>query len=204
MRWLWAAVFIGATQFVGLGDRPASTVVVGRRRAGDVETVSYAAREKRLAILQVDRSPRECEMRATFALIALVLAAAPAWAQDPDHKDKDKGKDKPAKSATKRQSNVISGEEIDAIRSEVPDAYQLIERLRPQYLRLRGSSGRVDMNAAAVEIQVVVNNSGRGSLSVLRSIPSISIKEIRFLNGTDASIEFGTNYGAGAILVFTQ
>jgi hypothetical protein len=48
------------------------------------------------------------------------------------------------------------------------------------------------------------DNSGRGSISVLRSIPSISIKEIRFLNGTDASIQFGTNYGGGAILVFTQ
>jgi hypothetical protein len=143
-------------------------------------------------------------MRATFVLFALALAAAPAWAQDPDHKDKDKDKDKPTKAASKRQSNVISSEEIDAIRSEVPDAYQVIERLRPQYLRLRGGSGRVDMNSAAIEIQVVVDNSGRGSLSVLRSIPSITIKEIRFLNGTDASIQFGTNYGAGAILVFTR
>ena len=143
-------------------------------------------------------------MRATFLLFALALAAAPAWAQDSVHKDKGKDKDKPAKSASKRQTNVISTEEIDAVRNEVPDAYQLVERLRPQFLRLRGGAARADVNAAGVEIQVVVDNSGRGSVSVLRSIPSISIKEIRFLNGTDASIQFGTNYGAGAILVFTQ
>jgi len=144
-------------------------------------------------------------MRATFVLCALVLAAAPAWGQEPDHKDKDKDKDKKQQEhKSKRQSNVITLEEIDAVRAEIPDAYQLIERLRPQFLRMRGGSGRLDTSQQGIEIQVVIDNSGRGGLTVLHSIPTTTLKEVRFLNGADASIQFGTNFGAGAILVFTR
>ena len=145
-------------------------------------------------------------MRAIFVLLALALAlaAAPAWAQDPNRKDKDKDKEKEQSHKPKRQSNLSTTEEIDAVRSEVPDAYQLIERLRPQYFRLRGGSGRLDSNQQGIEIQVVIDNAGRGNLTVLHSIPTSTLKEVRYLNGNDASIQFGTNYGAGAILVFTR
>jgi hypothetical protein len=128
-------------------------------------------------------------MRAMFVAATLMTLAAPSWAQD-----------KPAK----RQTNVITKDEIQAIQSEAADAYQVVERLRPQFLRVRGGAPRTEAGAEPVEIKVVVDNAGRGGLEQLRQIPSNTIKEIRFLNGTDASIQYGTNYGAGAILVTTR
>jgi hypothetical protein len=121
----------------------------------------------------------------------LLMTAGATWAQDP----------KPAK--VKRQTNVITQEEIATIQSEATDAYEVVNRLRPQFLRIRGGGQRVG-DAELLEIKVVVDNAPRGNTDVLKQIPVTTLKEIRFLNGTDASIQFGTNYGAGAILVSTR
>jgi hypothetical protein len=134
-------------------------------------------------------------MRALLVALGLVLVSVPVLAQDSTQAPK------PAK--IKRQTNVISEEEIRAIQTEAADAYAVVSRLRPQFLRLRGTNQSVG-NAELLEIKVVVDNAGRGGLDALRQIPVTTIKEIRYLNGTDASIQFGTNFGAGAILVFTR
>lgn len=75
------------------------------------------------------------------------------------------------------------------------DAYQAIQRLRPNWLRTRGSQAP----------QVMVDGSRQaGGLDVLRSYRAADIEEIRFMSGTDATTRFGTGYDGGAILISTR
>jgi hypothetical protein len=136
-------------------------------------------------------------MRALLLVVLLLgIGGTRAWAQSTSQENK------PTK--VKRQTNLISEEEISAIRAEAADAYAVVSRLRPQFLRLRGTKESISEVTAPLEIKVVVDNAGRGGIETLRQIPTSILKEIRYLNGTDASIQFGTNFGAGAILVFTR
>jgi hypothetical protein len=136
-------------------------------------------------------------MRATLLFLVLVGGAlSSGWAQEGS------GAAKSAK--PKRQTNVISQEEIVAIQTEATDAYAVVARLRPQFMRIRGSKESISTSATPLEVKVVVDNATRGDLESLHQIPTSTLKEIRYLNGTDASIQFGTNYGGGAILVFTR
>ena len=132
-------------------------------------------------------------------LASLFLAAAlshPLSAQDT----------LPTKPKFKRQPNVIVVEEIDAIRTEVSTARDLIQRLRPGFLRSRGASsfGNAANGSPTPSTQVVVDGAPRGGLSALTQIPAMSVREIRYLNAADATIQYGTGYDAGAILVFTR
>jgi hypothetical protein len=131
-------------------------------------------------------------MRTVFLAAALLFVGVPVWAQAVEKKEK-----------VKRQTNVISFEELQSIQSEATDAYSAVERLRPQFFRIRGTN-KTFGNSETLEIRVVVDNAGRGGVESLRQIPTSTVKEIRYINGTDASIQFGTNYGAGAILVQTR
>jgi len=67
-------------------------------------------------------------MRPVILLALLSLIAVPVLGQDqePDKK-------------VKHRADVITLEEIDAVRSEFSDAYDLVRRLRPQFLRSRGA-----------------------------------------------------------------
>ena len=135
-------------------------------------------------------------MRVLALVMVGAFLAAPALAQD-SAKAKEK---KP-----KHQQNVITLEEIDAVRNEAPDAYSIIQRLRPQYFRIRGGLS-VDPARAGEKggPKVVVEGTPRGDLDVLRQIASGTVKEIRYLNGGDATTQYGTGYDGGAILVITR
>ncbi len=106
----------------------------------------------------------------------------------------------------KRQPNVIVVEEIDVIRTEVSTARDLVQRLRPGFLRNRGASsfGNAASGKSTPTARVVVDGAPRGGLSALAEISAMSVREIRYLNAADASIRFGTGYDGGAILVVTR
>lgn len=133
-------------------------------------------------------------------LMLLVLAcgcALPLSAQDSAAATATKSPSKP-----KRRPDVISIEEIDPIRTEVTTAYDLVQRLRPNFLRGRGPTS-FGSNAIPVP-RVVVDGTPRGQLDLLKQIPAMTIREVRYLKATDASIQFGTGYDGGAILVYTR
>jgi hypothetical protein len=136
-------------------------------------------------------------MRVGVVLAALTLICAPLAAQDTVE-------NKPKK--PKRQPNVISLEEIEAVRDQTDDAMGIIQRLRPQYLRARGATslGNAAGGRAIPYARVVVDGMPRGELSVLTQIPAMTVKEIRYLGASEASVRFGTGYDGGAILVTTR
>lgn len=103
----------------------------------------------------------------------------------------------PPPSKVVRQPDVISLEEIQ-MTTDVRDAYELIRRLRPQFLQVRatGTGGRTK----PVDLLVWVNGAERGSLETLRSIPAHAVLEIRKLSAADAVTQYGKDQN-GVILV---
>ena len=99
-----------------------------------------------------------------------------------------------------RDSTVITADEVGATHES--NAYDVIQLLRPNFLRSRG---RTSINTAASEYpSVFVDGQFYGDLGTLRSIIAPMIKEIRFYNGPDAVTRFGMLYGSGVIAVSTR
>ena len=97
--------------------------------------------------------------------------------------------------------NVITREEIQDRAPDAKTAYDVIQRLRPQFLRTRPSGSVQSQNT--VPIKVYVDGSARSGLPSLRDVLSLSVIEIIYLNGPDATMEFGREHENGAIKVKT-
>ncbi len=109
-----------------------------------------------------------------------------------------------AKKPPKGRANLITEEEIAFLGGTVQTAYGIVQRLRPAMLRVRsgnasgGSSGDVGSNDIAVYLD---NQKMGGGVRALEEITLSQIKEIKYLNASDATTLFGTNNTAGAIQV---
>ncbi|HKO16950.1 MAG TPA: hypothetical protein VJU87_11975 [Gemmatimonadaceae bacterium] len=95
-----------------------------------------------------------------------------------------------------RQPDVIAADELATI--DVQNALQAVQRLRPNFLR---SVGPTSITQAEAGIVVYVDNTRMGGTEVLEQIPITEVKEIRYLNATDATQRYGTGHTAGAIVV---
>jgi hypothetical protein len=103
--------------------------------------------------------------------------------------------------STERGSlDVVTRAEMDAVHAA--DAYALLQRLRPQFLRSRGS---VSMRNSADSYPLVyLNNVRHGGVMSLRDILVTDIQEIRFISAADATTRWGTGHGSGVIMVRTM
>jgi hypothetical protein len=93
--------------------------------------------------------------------------------------------------------DVITADEIHA--ASQMNAFDLIQALRPRWLRLRGRSSIVRPEF----VKVYRDGAYVGSPAALNQISIREISRIRFLNGTEATQRFGTDHGSGAIMVTT-
>jgi hypothetical protein len=88
----------------------------------------------------------------------------------------------------------------DEIRgAQVATAYQIVARLRPEWLRRRGRASVRDPTAGAVV--VYLDGMRHGGVSTLDAIVAESVLEMEYLNGQEATTRFGTGHGGGVILV---
>jgi len=95
---------------------------------------------------------------------------------------------------------VITAEEIaqhDGLRT----AYDVVRRLRPQFLRRRGVAS---LSAASEEIVVYLDGIRTGGVEVLRNIDVATVREIRHINARDATTKYGTGHSQGVIEVLTR
>jgi hypothetical protein len=95
---------------------------------------------------------------------------------------------------TSRSSTTISAEEMQqaAIGS---DAWRVIERLRPGWLRQRAGVGSA---------MVFLNGQRYGDLDSLRTIPAGDLDTARLLSAADATTLYGTGFPAGIIDLRTR
>ena len=98
--------------------------------------------------------------------------------------------------APPRNRDVVTRAQIEAL--NVGDAYEVIQRMRRDYLVGRGSGSR---QSYAV---VYVDGVRKTGFDTLRSMRAANIEEIRFVSATDATTRFGTDHGGGAIEIKTR
>jgi hypothetical protein len=103
-----------------------------------------------------------------------------------------------------RNRDILTRQELQPYDSQ--DAYTVIGRLRRSWLNVRSTGSVVNPQNLGSESQIQVYVDGvrtaRG-VEDLRSIDVGQIREIRYLDARDATMAYGTDHGAGAILVTT-
>lgn len=126
-------------------------------------------------------------------IIVLALAAASACASSGAR----------GSSGPRYSQNVITAEELATV--DVADAYQAVERLRPQFLvpaRRPTDMGATRSGAGGTAgIVVFLENTRLGGVSSLSQVPKNEIQEIRFLSASEATQRFGTGTPDGAIVI---
>lgn len=101
-----------------------------------------------------------------------------------------------------RTSNVISRADIEAQGLEAEDAYSVVSRLRPTWLRQRGVTSIQDPMS---NIPVVYLDGTRwGEPNDLRGIRAENVASIQFLGAGDAQTRFGVGHVGGVILVASR
>jgi hypothetical protein len=99
-------------------------------------------------------------------------------------------------SPARRQRNTITHEEIAAL--NVSTAYQVIQQLRPEYLRTRGPTS---IQSPRASLAAVYMNGVRllDGIADLHRIQAGDIETINFISAADATTRWGTNHTGGAI-----
>jgi len=115
-----------------------------------------------------------------------------------------------ASSGVQKQSknqNVITAEEIG--QTSGMTAYDVIQHLRPNFLRTRGAvhgspSADGTNHLEAVDVVVYLNETKFGGTDQLRQIAFSDIREIHYYSASEATTKWGTGHSAGAIQVLTR
>ena len=129
---------------------------------------------------------REALMRAlkhTYRLLIVVAVAACASSGASDGRPR-------------YDANLITAEEFSE-RSDAVDrsALELIQRLRPQWMRRTGFRN---------DLPSVIMDNQPYQLDILESVRPDEIQSLRFLSPTDATLRYGTGYTSGVIEVETR
>ncbi len=92
-------------------------------------------------------------------------------------------------------ANLITQAEIAAAGSS--DAFQLVQRLRPIWLRKRGATSVTQES----DVAVYVDGTRVGDRDALRNLWTDNIESMQFLDAGKATLRFGAGHQNGAILV---
>ena len=130
-------------------------------------------------------------MRYLFSLSTLVLGLA--WASAT-----------PAE-AQKRDRYVITAEEI-AEKPDITNAYEAVQRLRPNFLRVVRSKRNegVPGSEPAASAVLYIDDMRQPSLEDLRNIRVYDVWEIKYLQPSKAKVLYGSGHEQGAIMVTTM
>jgi len=108
---------------------------------------------------------------------------------------------------SRQQQNMLSREEI--LESGLPNMRDVLQRLRPQYLRGRGVSSTANYDAACKcyrpdEPDVYIDQQRIGGLDMLSSINARLVESVQFITGPNTGLQFGASHPAGIIHVITR
>jgi ABC-type uncharacterized transport system auxiliary subunit len=123
----------------------------------------------------------------TLAIAAAALLTLGACGGKPHH-------------VTPQDRNLITADEI--AKSNATNAYEAVERLRPAFLRTRGSQSI--QNQSPPTPMIYIDGMRYGPLQTLSSVPAIGIVSIQYLNAIEATQRFGFGNEGGAIMVTTK
>lgn len=101
-------------------------------------------------------------------------------------------------SGSSSNRNLLTSEEIQQA-SQYSNAYEIVQNLRPQWLRKRGRHSIYNEGT----IVVYLDDIRYGSPEALREISAEGVRSIQFLGAAQASNRYGLDHDHGAILVKT-
>lgn len=101
-------------------------------------------------------------------------------------------------SGTTRTPNLITQEDIQG--TNYSSAYEVVQRLRPRWLRAR----QAPSFGGEFAIMVYVDNVRYGEVESLRSIPAPTVGSMEWIDAGTATQRWGTGNAGGAIAVTTQ
>lgn len=107
-------------------------------------------------------------------------------------------------SATESQpvdASVITEAEIDS--AHVSTAYDVIHKLRPQFLITRGKMS-LDPTVPPALPRVYVDDQLYGDATTLRGISTLAIESIRYYSGPSAQYKYGHDNASGVIAITTK
>jgi hypothetical protein len=93
---------------------------------------------------------------------------------------------------------VLAAEEME--KAGYTDAFSAVQALRPQWLRIRGSTTFTGNEG----VKVYLDSSLMGGPDQLRTVPVHSIAMLRYLDGLEATNRWGLDHGVGAIVIVTR
>jgi hypothetical protein len=104
-----------------------------------------------------------------------------------------------ASSRPRSSRDVLTTEEIRAVVGAT-DAYSLVQKLRPAWLRLRGDPNVADTDGS-VAIQVYYNGRHAGTVAVLREYDASQLVSMRWVDPIVARSSYGGGHGRGVIAI---
>jgi len=96
--------------------------------------------------------------------------------------------------------NRISEGEIGEL--EFHTAYEVIQTLRPQWLRSRGVNSFIDPTPSFAD--VFLDGTFIGKLEYLWNVSAMNVKELRFWGPAEAGVRFGMGYPRGVIEITSK
>jgi len=100
-------------------------------------------------------------------------------------------------SAGAHHANVITAPELS--RSKARNAYDAIQQIRPEMLRIRDPGAMVYFKAR--QPVVAVDYTLVGGVELLRTLPTGKVARIEYVNAWVVAKRFGTGFGDGVMLI---
>ena len=136
-----------------------------------------------------------------FLCAALLGLPAALGAQTPpDSARQDTTQQQKSQRPQRRAFNMITDEDFRDM--ETGSAFDVVQRLRPNWMRQRGPTSPMDRTSG--EVIVYVDGVNYGDVASLRTIPVAHISAIRFFSAADATTRFSVTRGGGVIEVYTR
>jgi hypothetical protein len=109
--------------------------------------------------------------------------------------------------SAQRRSSVITADEIERARPNVSTAYDVVQTLRPRWLRAPEAvmSGRRPENQVeAAELHVYLDDIDVGGVDYLKTILAERVQELRWLSSNQASSRFGPTDGPAIVVTLKR
>ena len=104
-------------------------------------------------------------------------------------------------SAGSRSSSVLTADQITAFGVEGRSAYDLVSRLRPKWLVVRGVQSIAQASDSTEFALIMVDDHPVGRVSALRDIQAYLIDGMRYYDVAEAGGKFGARGASGVIEV---
>jgi hypothetical protein len=101
--------------------------------------------------------------------------------------------------APRQQQDLLTEAQIHP--STYQNAFEVVQSLRPSWLRERARSIG---NPEGAEVVVYLDGVRMGGIGALRQVRVHSISTMQFMTASDATTRFGTGHAGGAILILTR